>query len=98
MLAEVLAARRRGDPGDATVLRSYSAWRRPDHDSTIAWSDGMARLFANTSPVAAALRSAGLVAHALMPSLRRRLASAAMGYRGRVPRLAQGVPLEGLAP
>jgi 2-octaprenyl-6-methoxyphenol hydroxylase len=98
VLAEVLAGQGRGDPGDEAVLRAYSAWRRPDHDSTIAWSDGMARLFANTSPVAAALRSAGLVTHALIPALRRRLASGAMGYRGRVPRLARGVPLEGLKP
>jgi 2-octaprenyl-6-methoxyphenol hydroxylase len=93
VLAEVLARPDLGDPGGEAVLNAYSSWRRPDHDSTIAWSDGMARLFANPAPLAAVLRSAGLLAHALVPPLRRQLASGAMGYRGRIPRLALGRPL-----
>jgi 2-octaprenyl-6-methoxyphenol hydroxylase len=96
VLAEVLAGAAGGDPGSQRLLRGYSDWRRPDHASTIAWSDGMARLFANPSPAAALLRSAGMVAHALVPALRRRLTSSAMGYRGRVPRLAIGQPLQGM--
>ena len=93
VLAELLAADVSGDPGRETVLRAYSEWRRPDQDSTVAWSDGMTRIFANPAPVMATLRSAGMFAHALVPALRRRLANSAMGYRGRVPKLAMGEPL-----
>jgi 2-octaprenyl-6-methoxyphenol hydroxylase len=93
-LAEVLAGQ--GDPGEPDLLKRYSDWRRPDQESTVAWSDGMARLFANEATVAAMLRSAGFFAHALLPPLRRKLASGFMGYRGRVPRLALGERLPGM--
>jgi hypothetical protein len=53
----------------------------------------MTRLFSNPSPFAAGLRTTGLIAHAISPSLRRYSAIKAMGYRGRVPRLALGEPL-----
>jgi hypothetical protein len=39
------------------------------------------------------LRTAGLLAHAFAPNLRRQLAVRAMGFRGRIPRLAMGEPL-----
>jgi 2-octaprenyl-6-methoxyphenol hydroxylase len=97
VLAEVLAdATRRGavvDIGDPELLRKYSDWRAPDQRGTIAYSDGLARLFSNPSPVAAAARTAGLLAHAFIPPLRRQLAIRAMGFRGRIPRLAMGEPL-----
>ena len=53
----------------------------------------MTRLFANPSPLAAGIRSGALLAHALSPALRRRSAIKAMGYRGRIPRLALGEAL-----
>lgn len=90
VLAEVLSESVGGDPGSVEVLSAYSDWRRPDQAETIAWTDGMARLFANPSPAAALARNAGLLLHALLPPLRRRLASQAMGYRGRTPKLALG--------
>ena len=97
VLAEVLADARRGDtqadPGAADVLRRYSAWRRPDHAGTIAYSDGLARIYANPTGFAAAGRAAALLAHAFVPALRRRMAVQAMGYRGRIPRLARGEAL-----
>lgn len=97
VLAEVLAsesrAGRRAGIGDIGVLRRYSAWRAPDQSGTIAYSDGLARMFANPSKLAAAMRTTGLLAHALLPPLRRQLAARAMGYRGRTPRLALGQPL-----
>ena len=93
VLAEVLADNDQGDPGETGLLHSYSAWRRKDQSGTIAASDGMTRLFANPSPVAAGLRTTGLIAHAISPSLRRYSAIKAMGYRGRVPRLALGESL-----
>lgn len=93
VLAEVLADDEHDDPGEAGLLHTYSQWRRQDQRATIAASDGMARLFAHPSVFAAGLRTTGLIAHAILPSLRRKSAIKAMGYRGRVPRLALGEPL-----
>ena len=96
-LAEVLADAVRmdpgADPGDMDLLRRYSAWRKPDHDGTIAYSDGLARIYSNPSMLASAGRLAGLVAHAFVPPLRRQLATRSMGFRGRSPRLARGEAL-----
>ena len=92
-LAEVLADDDPGDPGDTGLLHTYSGWRAKDQRDTIAASDGMTRLFSNTSPIAAGLRTTGLIMHAMSLSLRRQSAIKAMGYRGRVPRLALGEPL-----
>lgn len=93
VLAEVLADDEHGDPGETGLLYTYSQWRRQDQRATIMASDGMARLFAHPSVFAAGLRTTGLIAHAILPSLRRKSAIKAMGYRGRVPRLALGEPL-----
>lgn len=93
VLAEILADDGQQDPGDPALLQQYSRWRETDQASTIQWSDGITRLFANTSPLLAGIRTAGFMAHALLPGLRRQIATKAMGYRGRVPRLALGEPL-----
>ena len=93
VLAEVLADDDHDDPGETGLLHTYSQWRRQDQRATITASDGMARLFAHPSVFAAGLRTMGLIAHAILPSLRRKSAIKAMGYRGRVPRLALGEPL-----
>ena len=93
VLAEVLADDEHGDPGETGLLYTYSQWRRQDQRATIMASDGMARLFAHPSVFAAGLRTTGLIAHVILPSLRRKSAIKAMGYRGRVPRLALGEPL-----
>ncbi len=90
VLAEVLADDDQDDPGEFGLLNTYSLWRQQDQRGTIATSDGMTRLFSHPSALAAGLRTAGLIAHAILPSLRRRSAIKAMGYRGRVPRLALG--------
>ena len=79
--------------GSIEVLERYSKWRAPDQQGTIAQSDGLARMFANPSPLAAAVRTAGLFAHALLPPLRKQLAVKAMGFRGDIPRLALGEAL-----
>ena len=93
VLAEILADSAGDDPGDADLLQLYSQWRKPDQRSTIAQSDGLTRLFSHPSAWLAGLRTAAFAAHALSPALRRRTASNAMGYRGRVPRLALGEAL-----
>jgi len=99
VLAEVIAAARARDPqadiGQQHLLQEYSRWRAPDQADTIAYSDGLARLYANPTPLAAAVRGLGLLAHALFPPLRRQLAIRAMGYRDRIPRLALGERLAG---
>ncbi len=95
VLAEVLAdaVRSGADIGSDGVLQRYSAWRAPDQRGTVAWSDGLARAYANPSPLAAAARTAGLLAHVFIPPLRRQMTIRAMGFRGRIPRLAMGEPL-----
>jgi len=97
VLAELLAdERKRGasaDFGRRALLDRYSEWRRQDQQGTIAYSDGLARIFSNSSGLAATARTAGMLAHAFIPSLRRQLTIKAMGYRGRTPRLALGEPL-----
>jgi len=93
VLAEILADDDQNDPGEFGLLNTYSQWRQQDQRGTIATSDGMTRLFAHPSPLAAGVRTAGLIAHSILPSLRRKSAIKAMGYRGRVPRLALGEPL-----
>lgn len=97
-LAEILHAHgaRTGerDPGAEAVLRDYREWRAADLRATAAWADALVSVFALASPVAGLARSLGLLAHAVSPALRRRLASRAMGFGGRVPRLALGESLE----
>jgi len=93
VLAEILADNDNGDPGAADLLQKYSKWRKPDQARTIAQSDGITRLFSHPSLLVAGLRTAGFAALALSPGLRRQTANNAMGYRGRVPRLALGEPL-----
>lgn len=82
-----------GDPGSPALLDRYSDWRQPDRESTVGWSHDMVQLFASTSPLTRFARSAALSLVGLSPTLQRRLASRAMGYRGRVPRLALGEAL-----
>ena len=93
VLAEVLADSAGADAGDPGLLKTYSEWRAPDHSGTIAYSDGLARMFSNPSGISASARTVGMLAHAFIPTLRRQLAVRAMGFRGRIPRLALGEPL-----
>jgi 2-octaprenyl-6-methoxyphenol hydroxylase len=92
VLAELLsdAMKQGADFGSDALLARYSEWRRVDQDGTVAYSDGLARVYSNPTGLAAAARTTGLLAHALVPALRRQLAVRAMGYRGRIPRLALG--------
>jgi 2-octaprenyl-6-methoxyphenol hydroxylase len=94
VLAEILADALLKDPsvdiGASALLQKYSDWRAPDQQSTIAYTDGLARLYANPTQLACAARGLGMLAHAIFPSLRRQLAVRAMGYRGKTPRLALG--------
>jgi 2-octaprenyl-6-methoxyphenol hydroxylase len=98
VLAEVLNDALSKDPaadiGGIELLQEYSSWRAPDQKETIEYTDGLARLYSNPTGLASVARGLGLLAHALLPPLRRQLAIRAMGYRGRVPKLALGEPMK----
>ncbi len=96
VLAELVAEARRdgGDPGDPELLKAYHNWRRYDQSNTIGWTDALARLYARPGLGASLARTAGLIANRLLPPLRKQVATRAMGYQGRIPRLALGEPLD----
>ncbi len=77
------------DPGVDAVLEDHAARREEDRARTLAFSDGLARLSANPSPLLRPLRSLGLLAAAHVPSLQSFLVGGAMGFRGDVPALCR---------
>ncbi len=86
------AGRARGeDVGSAPMLAHYAQRRRDDRKRTIAFSDGLARLTSNASPLVSPLRSIGLFALENDAALRAMLVGGAMGYRGDVPQLCREV-------
>jgi 2-octaprenyl-6-methoxyphenol hydroxylase len=93
LLRDEIGKKAEADFGNDSLLMRYSEWRKSDHAGTIAYSDGLARIYSNPTRLAATARTAGLLAHAFFPSLRRQLAVRSMGYRGRTPKLATGEPL-----
>ncbi len=95
VLAEVLsdAAAAGRDIGDLEVLQAYAQWRRRDHFKMIAFTDGLARVFANPLAPLRALRNAGLLAVDLMPFVKHTLTRHTMGLAGKLPRLARGLSL-----
>jgi len=86
-LSDALAADAAADPGSAALLADYAGRRSEDRERTLAFSDGLARVSATESPLHRIGRSLGLLALQLDAGLRAQLASGAMGFRGRVPRL-----------
>jgi 2-octaprenyl-6-methoxyphenol hydroxylase len=87
-LAELVADAH--DPGAAALLDEYARRRQQDRNRTLAFSDGLARITADASPMLRPLRSAGLVAAQRLPALQAWLVGGALGYRGDVPRLCRG--------
>jgi len=85
-LAEVLSAAG-GRPllGDYRVLRRYERWRRSENLLAATAFDGLERLFSNANPAMAQLRSAGLIAVARLPFIKRQFAKRALGLIGDVP-------------
>jgi 2-octaprenyl-6-methoxyphenol hydroxylase len=93
-LAEVLAeARADEDPGGDAVLARYAAWRRTDRRALVAFTDGLVRLFASPFGPVRAARSLGLVLFDLSPTAKSALSRLSLGFAGRLPRLARGLPL-----
>ncbi|MDB6164546.1 MAG: 2-octaprenyl-6-methoxyphenyl hydroxylase [Xanthomonadaceae bacterium] len=80
------------DPGTDALLAAYALRRQDDRERTIRFSDGLARLTANTDPLLRPLRAIGLMAADRLPALQGWLVGGAMGYRGDVPRLCRALP------
>jgi len=81
-----MALARGEDPASTAVLEGYARRRRPDHDRTARFSDGLARVFGlDLGPVNVA-RGAALLACDLLPPLKRALMWRLMGLRGETNR------------
>ena len=93
LVEQVMQAQARGeDIGGDPVLAGYEAWRRGEQRQVALATDGLARLFGNPLPPLRIARDLGMLAVDLLPFARHRLARAAMGVAGRLPRLARGLP------
>lgn len=95
-LAEVVAgtAVQAGNIGSEQTLDAYKRWRGSDQQQAAAITDGLAHLFVNPWLPIRLARDAGLVGLDLIPGLGRLFARQFMGLKGRLPRLARGLPLE----
>ncbi len=72
-------------------------WRRTDRGALIAFTDGLVRLFGSPFGPVRTARALGLLAFdALLPA-KDALARLSLGFAGRLPRLARGLPLVGSA-
>ena len=94
-LAETIAdAARLGlDIGAADVLERYQRWRRFDTMTMGVATDGLNRLFSNSSDVLRLVRDFGLGVVERMPSLKRVFIREAAGFTGDVPKLLRGEAL-----
>jgi 2-octaprenyl-6-methoxyphenol hydroxylase len=92
-LAEVLADAAGADPGSAGLLGRYADWRRTDRHALIAFTDGLVRLFGSPFGPVQRARSLGLVLFDLSPPAKSALSRLSLGFAGRLPRLARGLPL-----
>lgn len=87
------AHRSHNDIGALTTLQLYADWRQRDHVQTAMATDGLVKLFSNNFLPLAALRNFGLLVVDLVPPLKKVFARHAMGFVGKLPRLARGLKL-----
>jgi len=94
-LAEAVAdAARLGlDIGGAQVLERYQRWRRFDTMTMGVATDGLNRLFSNSSDVLRLVRDLGLGVVERLPALKRVFIREAAGFTGDVPKLLKGEAL-----
>ncbi len=94
-LAEAVAdAARLGlDIGGADVLERFQRWRRFDTMTMGVATDGLNRLFSNSSDVLRLMRDLGLGVVERMPALKRVFIREAAGFTGDVPKLLKGEAL-----
>jgi 2-octaprenyl-6-methoxyphenol hydroxylase len=91
-LAEVLAGAR-ADPGSPQVLAHYAEQRAADRRGVVGFTDGLLRLFGDSRGAVEVARNAGLLLFDLLPPAKSALARVSLGFGGRTPRLARGLPL-----
>lgn len=94
-LAQIIidALNQQDDIGSISVLQQYAKWRRKDHLQTMGFTDGLVRLFSSRFLPFVVARNLGLLALDVMPPVKRGVARHAMGYVGRLSRLARGLPI-----
>jgi len=94
-LAETIAdAARLGlDIGAPDVLERYQRWRRFDTMTMGIATDGLNRLFSNSSDVLRLVRDVGLGLVERIPALKRAFIREAAGFTGDVPKLLRGEAL-----
>jgi 2-octaprenyl-6-methoxyphenol hydroxylase len=94
-LAEAIvdAARLGLDPGGATALETYQRRRRFDSLTMGAATDGLNRLFSNTSDALKLARDTGLGIVDRLPGLKDLLIREAAGLTGDMPKLLRGEAL-----
>ena len=94
-LAEAVAdAARLGlDIGGTQVLERYQRWRRFDTMTMGIATDGLNRLFSNSSDVLRLMRDVGLGVVERIPALKRVFIREAAGFTGDVPKLLRGEAL-----
>ncbi len=90
-LAELLAEG--GDPGAPELLERFAQGRALDRRGVTRFTDGLIRLFADARPAVRVARDAGLLLFDLLPPAKRALARVSLGFGGRTPRMARGLPV-----
>ena len=81
------------DPGFPERLAAYDRRRRAQTRRVGAFTDGMVRLFTASTPGLGAARNAGLSLVDALPPVKRSLLRRTIGLKGRLPRLARGLPV-----
>jgi 2-octaprenyl-6-methoxyphenol hydroxylase len=71
------------------LLDAYARRRDEDRQRTLQFSDGLARITGNASPLLRPLRTLGLLAADTSGALQSMLVGGAMGFRGEVPALCR---------
>jgi len=94
MLAELIAGAEGGDPGAAPLLERYAAWRAPDRDAVIRFTDSLVRGFGLPLAPIRHVRGGALLAFDLLRPVKHEFARRTMGLAGRQPRLVRGLPLQ----
>jgi len=87
LLAELMVSS--DDTGDETLLQCYEEQREKDAHRVFRFTDMLVKVFSNDLLPLAHIRSAGLLAADLIPSVKHQLARQSMGLSGRMSRLAR---------
>jgi 2-polyprenylphenol 6-hydroxylase len=93
VLAEVLleADGAGRDVGSVSVLRRYERWRKGDNLAMLAVTDGLKRLFGNSTEAMARVRNLGLDVTDSIRPVKNMFMRRAAGLDGDLPRLARGL-------